>query len=65
MYDIMGLSETMLNENPRILPGYSSPFIVGSTKLKKKGRKSRGILVYTKPNLRKHITEIQHSKFSI
>lgn len=38
---------------------------MGSLKQKKKGRKSGGSLVYVKPNIRKAITEVKHSKFSI
>lgn len=64
-YDVIGFTETMLSDNPGSLPGYSCPFIVGSIKQKKKGRKSGGILVYVKPNIRKAITEVKHSKFSI
>ena len=55
----------MLSDSPRGLPGYLSPFIVGSKKQEKKGRKSGGILAYVKPCLRKGITEVKHSNFSI
>jgi hypothetical protein len=64
-YDIIGFTETMLSDSPRGLPGYLSPFIVGSKKQEKKGRKSGGILAYVKPYLRKGITEVKHSNFSI
>jgi hypothetical protein len=33
-YDIIGFTETMLSDSPRGLPGYLSPFIVGSKKQK-------------------------------
>ena len=64
-YDIVCLSETMLSESPGNLPGFSSPFIVKPIRNKRKGRASGGILIYTKPNYQKGISEIKQNNFSI
>jgi hypothetical protein len=64
-YDIVGFTETMKQESLRNLPGFSSPFTVSAKKCKKRGRNSGGILVYTKHNIRKGITLIKQSNFSI
>lgn len=56
---------SVLKINNNETTGYLSPFIVGSKKQEKKGRKSGGILAYVKPCLRKGITEVKHSNFSI
>jgi len=64
-YDIVGLTETMKQDSPRNLPGYSSPFVISSKKLKKRGRNSGGILIYVKPHIRKGLTQVKQTNFSI
>ena len=66
-YDIhvVGLTETMKQDSPRNLPGYSSPFVISSKKLKTCGRNSGGILIYVKPHIRKGLTRVKQTNFSI
>ena len=45
----------MSKESPGNIPGFTKPFIISAKKTQKKGRCSGGILMYTKPKIRKHI----------
>jgi len=79
-YDIVAFAET-LNDSPRNLPEFTSPFftkptkrkrrgrssggIAKPTKSKRRGRPSGGIAVYCKHSIRRGVTEVQKSNFSI
>lgn len=64
-YDIICLSETMLSQSPGNLPGFSSPYIIKPSKYKRKGRPSGGMLIYSRPNIKKNITKVKQNNFCI
>jgi len=63
-YDIVAFAET-LNDSPRNLPEFTSPFFTKPTKRKRCGRPSGGIAVYCKHSIRRGVTKVQKSNFSI
>ena len=46
-YDVICFSETM-QDSPSNLPGFAPPFILNAKKIKKRGRKSGGLMVFVK-----------------
>jgi hypothetical protein len=63
-YDIVAFAET-LNDSPGNPPEFTSLYFTKPTKRKRHGRPSGGIAVYCKPSIRRGVTEVQISNFSI